>query len=336
MSFWAESPGPHWSDWFGSMVSCSSIPFLLPLRRGPLPYEEGHVRRAGKQDCVALAAFLQQNFTVAEKSRCVITDAELKALMGLGTIFGIFMQGSVIIGSIASRPLGECMFQKRQGSKLRRSRIGNSGFIDFYCVRRDIRGSKYGSVLLRWIDMVTSHEGRSIHFFQKELTPLVRLPPLWAGRYLVRERTSMESLYVSEIRPDIHHWPVYASMDLGRRSNLQIGFRPRAVSARSDVTATHLYRYKNREVDVYLTITDTFHEGTSGEGRLGEVLSVWPPTASPAAVEEILDTTRYSVLLMDSTLPHERTRWTQDSAYYIYAYNVNPRTFFTVRPWFWF
>lgn len=330
MSFWAESPGPHWSDWVESMISCSSTPFLLPLRRQPLSYEYSHVRRAGKQDCVALATFLQQNFTVAEKSRCAITEEELKALMGGGTIFGIFMQGSVIIGSIASRPLGECMFQKKHGTKLRRSRTGNSGFIDFFCVRRDIRGSKYGSVLLRWIDAITSHEGRSIHFFQKELTPLLRLPPLWAGRYLVRERTSIESPYVSRIDPDVARWPVYAGMAL--HSDLQIGFRPRAASA----SQTHLYRYKKDTVEVYLTLTDTFHEGTSGEGRLGEVLSVWPPTAPAAAVEEILDSSRYSILLLDSTLPHERARWTQDSAYYIYAYNVNPRTFFTVRPWFWF
>jgi len=295
-----------------------------------VPYEESHVRRAGKQDCAALATFLKENFTVAEKSRCVITEAELKIMMAGGTIFGIFMQGSVIIGSIASRPLGDCMFQKRHGTKLRRSRTGNSGFIDFYCVRRDIRGSKYGSVLLRWIDSVTSHEGRAIHFFQKEISPLLRLPPLWAGRYLVREQTYKESPYVSLIDPDIAQWPIYAGM-AGAGSDLQIGFRPRSLSG-----TTHLYKYRRYTVEVYLVITDTFHEGTSGEGRLGEVLSVWPPTAPASAVEEILDSIRYSIILMDSTLPHERPRWKQDSAYYIYAYNVNPRAFFTVRPWFWF
>jgi hypothetical protein len=250
-------------------------------------------------------------------------------MMAFGTIFGIFMQDSVIIGCIASRPLGECMFQKRNETNLRRTRSGNTGFIDFYCIRRDIRGSKYGSVLLRWIDMITCREGRLIHFFQKEISPLLRLPPLWAGRYLVRERAYKESPYVSQIEPDLDFWPNYTGIALVY--NLQIGFRPRVLS-----TMTHLYKYKRDAVEVYLTITDTFHEGKSGEGRLGEVLSVWPPTAPAVVVEEILDTTRYSVLLLDSTLPHERTRWTTDSAYYIYAYNVNPQTFFTVRPWFWF
>ena len=54
-----------------------------------------------------------------------------------------------------------------------------------------------------------------------------------------------------------------------------------------------------------------------------------------AAIEEVIETSGYHYILMDETIPHQEIRgWKQDSQYYIYCYNMNPRVFFTCRPEF--
>ena len=78
---------------------------------------------------------------------------------------------------------------------------------------------------------------------------------------------------------------------------------------------------------------------------MGEVLSWWavpndglcePSMKETAnAIEIILNSSGYQIILMDSTFPHDEG-WTTDAPYYYYIYNLNPRRFFNLRPWFWF
>jgi len=105
---------------------------------------------------------------------------------------------------------------------------------------------------------------------------------------------------------------------------------------------TKLFKYTSENYTFFLVITDTFSVEKGTDRRMGEVLSYWSvgtPTKDDItfAMETILDSTGYKILLMDSTFPHDKKKgWQVDAPYYYYIYNLNPRQFFTVRPWFWF
>jgi len=341
MSFWAESPGPHWSDWLKTKFLKQPIPVASPIRRTQVPLtEETKYKNIGElqpRDCEALTVFLQTHFKITKKSQCRITEKQIRESMANGWIWGIMKSGldprGIILGSIVSRPLGDCAFLFNEGrhSPLRRSFAKNTGYIDFFCVHPDFQKGKVGSALLQWIDSKTSMVGRHIHFFQKELTPLVRLPPIWVGQYIVRENIR----YVPTSSITIVSGTELATII--EKPGLQITF-PSYVGE-----ATKLYKYTSELFLFYVAITDTYHTTTKG-GKIGEVL--WtefvPKTKQQfykienSAMEKIVEASGYSVLLMDSTLPHQQfVGWKTDSTYYIYAYNLNPRRFFTVRPAFW-
>ena len=56
-----------------------------------------------------------------------------------------------------------------------------------------------------------------------------------------------------------------------------------------------------------------------------------------AGIEEILEHTPFTYILMNDTIPHQEIRgWKKDAPYYTYCYNVNPRHFGTVPVRFWF
>ena len=241
-----------------------------------------------------------------------------------------------ILGCCASRPLGDCRIFERNGRKMRSSSIRNTGFIDFFCVVPSLQKSGLGSTLLRYIRHFTSVHGRLIHFFQKELTPLRSLPPLWCGQYIVRyvmkpgQNQSVEEVKVAD------NWL--------QKTVIEEEHQPFTIASFTNQISgdTKLFKYTAEKYDFYLAITDTFSVEKGTERRMGEVLSYWSvgaPTKeeSAFAIESILDCTGYKIILMDSTFLHEKAMgWKKDAAYYYYIYNLNPRRFFTVRPWFWF
>jgi hypothetical protein len=244
---------------------------------------------------------------------------------------------AVIIGSVISRSLGTGQVQQKEGRLKHISELSTSGFIDFLCVHPTYQKKGLASDLLKWIDYETSRENRHIHFFQKELTPLLKVPPLYAGQYIARKViVSQPSETVTEITDVTNDWIPYRSM--------KETTAPLLIVTRPDKLADHtkLYCYKTRGCKIYLVITDTFHRVSRTGERMGEVLFYWadiaetPDSIIANAIEVMIDSAGYEIVLMDSRVPHiPKWGWKADSPYYLYTYNMNPRRFFSVKPWFW-
>jgi ribosomal protein S18 acetylase RimI-like enzyme len=333
MSFWAESPGPHWSDCFWSTFSCQGVPHAYPIRKLHLPKPKlqfGEIFVASEDDAIEICIFLQNHFKITKKSQCILSPEKLSQGLQQGWIFLILRnQDGLICGTIASRPLGTCHFQSRQKGEFLRSKCPNVGYIDFFCVHPDFQKSGVGSDLLRWIDYSTSNRNRFIHLFQKELSPLYALPPLWKGMYIVRE------IAVHGSNPKITPVSV-RTLPAQLQSSFSMTFLP---DHKAFLPDTQILRYNCKSFIIYVAITDTFHKADTG-GTIGEVLfyriegeELPRKTSIAAAIEEILESSGYNFILMDESIPHQSIRgWRQDSPYYMYCYNVNPRTFFSCRP----
>jgi len=333
MSFWAQSPGPHWSDCIWSYLGCTGIPHAYPIRKVHLEKPKtdfGEVCLASEENTLEISLFLQEHFKITQKSQCILTQEKLTQGIQRGWIV-LFLQNKegLICGTIASRPLGTCHFQSKRKGEFVRSKCPNVGYIDLFCVHPELQKSGIGSVLLHWIDYYTSRSNRFIHLFQKELTPLYSLPPLWKGMYIVREivhsTTNPKIVPVSMRSLPAQHAPSFSMTFVHE----QKAFLP----------DTQILKYNCKTFTIYVVITDTFHRASTG-GPIGEVLfyrlegDTLPSKKNiAAAIEEVLETSGYHYILMDETIPHQDIRgWKQDSPYYMYCYNVNPRVFFSCRP----
>jgi ribosomal protein S18 acetylase RimI-like enzyme len=331
MSFWAESPGPHWSDCFWSYFSCIGTPHAYPIRKLHLAKPQlkfGEIVLASEDDAIEICIFLQNHFKITQKSRCILPPEKLKQGIQRGWIFLVFRnQDGILCGTIASRPLGTCFFQSKRKGEFVRSKCPNVGYIDFFCVHPDFQNSGIGSDLLRWIDYYTSNQNRFIHLFQKEMTPLSALPPLWKGTYIVRE------IAIPTTNPKITTVST-RSLPAQLQAPFSITFQHEQKAFLPD---TEIFKYNCSPFTIYLAITDTFHKAQKG-GRLGEVLfyrleGEATTKSIAAAIEEIIETSGYSYILMDDSIPHQSIRgWQLDAPYYIYCYNVNPRSFFSCHP----
>jgi hypothetical protein len=244
-----------------------------------------------------------------------------------------------VLGCIISRPLGECRFFERDGTKLRSSSVKNIGFIDFFSVLPSLQKSGLGSSLLNYVRHRTSQQGRFVHFFQKELTPLRTLPPIWSGRYIARSVDTIANHLVQPISTNYKEWAHYDAIK-NNNVGFAIGTRPEKMSH-----DTQLFKYMATGFTFYVAITDTFSVEKGTTRRMGEVVSWWSvgtehhessSEENARAMEIILNSSGYQIILMDSTFPHMKDGWQLDAPYYYYIYNLNPRRFFTLRPWFWF
>jgi len=345
MSFWGQSPGPTWADFFWSMFICTGSVHAFPIDRIKLKVPTGAfchtLRQATERDSEKIAAFLQKHFKITERTVCTLSAERIRQGMSAGwvVIFSIGENGE-ILGCIVSRPLGECRFFERNGNKIRSSSVKNVGFIDFFCVVPSLQKSGLGTALLTYIRYRTSHLERYVHFFQKELTPLRTLPSIWSGRYIARSVDTTTNSLVERIHAEHKEWPHYDAIKLAT-ANFAIGTRPEKFSQ-----DTQLFKYSGNSFSFYVSITDTFSVEKGTTHRMGEVLSWWSIANEghrdasldeyAQAMEIILNSSGYKILLMDSTFPHMKNGWQIDAPYYYYIYNLNPRQFFSIRPWFWF
>jgi N-acetylglutamate synthase-like GNAT family acetyltransferase len=346
MSFWGQSPGPTWTDFFWSMFICTGSVHAFPIDRSKLEVPTGAychtLHQATERDAEKIATFLRKYFKITERTVCTLSAERIRK--GITEEWCIIYSAGTrgeILGCIVSRPLGECRFFERHGEKIRSSSVKNTGFIDFFCILPSLHKSGLGSSLLKYVRYRTSQQGRFVHFFQKELTPLRVIPPIWSGRYIARSVETATNHLVEQIHADHKEWPHY---DAIKNSNhiFAIGTCPEKFSQ-----DTQLFKYTGNFFSFYVAITDAFSVEKATDHRMGEVLSCWFITGeghnNPSleeqeyAMEIILDSSGYKILLMDSTFPHDKKKaWKIDAPYYYYIYNLNPRQFFTVRPWFWF
>jgi hypothetical protein len=73
--------------------------------------------------------------------------------------------------------------------------------------------------------------------------------------------------------------------------------------------------------------------------KIGEVSWILPHGSVPLAiqqmaVEALVDTCGYEVLLMDTSIPHQTEKgWQKDAPYGYYLFNYNPGHFFSLKPY---
>ena len=328
MSFWSQSPGPHWSD---SIWLCSTgAAFPQPIRRQKLEKPSvGKCFQADETQAETIAEFLHEHFQITEKSKCCLTAERIVEGINNGWTVVLKLDSlNSIIGTIISRPLGTCIFHTGKGTT---ARGPPTAFIDFFCVHPDYRKSGVGSELLLWVDYYTNQKGIFIHFFQKELSPLFSLPPLWQGKYIVREvATTSKNSHIQRVSI----------------KGFTHGFLPQfaitCVPTLKTNKDSQLFFYDCGNFKLYVATTNTYHQ--FGGSPIGEVLfykvesnEVILEKNIAASIEEILDSSSYSYILMDKSIPHLKIYpWKDDAPYYYYCYNVNPRHFWKVRPYFWF
>lgn len=328
MSFWSQSPGPHWSDSFWScFLGGAALPH--PIRRYKLDTPKAPLcHLADETYAHQITDFLIEHFKITTKSTCCITSQRiLEGLHNGWTIVVKLDSSKRILGTIISRPLGICTFHNGGGKNVK---VSNTGYIDFFCVHPDYRSSGIGSDLLFWIEFYTNQKAIFVHLFQKELTPLVGLPPLWQGMYIVREVIqNIQNNNIKKIR--------IQSFNHGTLPNFSISLLPTIKTNDSQ-----LFFYDCGNFKLYVAVTDTYH--TFGGSPIGEVLFYKVESDDKisekniaASIEEVLDNSSYRYILMDKSIPHLHAySWKDDAPYYYYMYNINPRHFWNIRPLLWF
>lgn len=335
MSFWKESPGPHWSDWISSLFSCSGVSLAQPIRRNPLAlttYAESVTYSLAKStEASTIVDFLSEHFKITQNAKCCLPVERLARGLQSDWIMVLAKNEGKIVGVVASRFLGSLMFQTLIESELKQSKYSSADYIDFFCIHPDYRKTGIGSDLLKSIDFYSSERGRPIHFFQKEIIPLSSIPPIWYGSYVVRQiilgNTTNPRISLSQHQLKRKIQPEFT-----------ISFANPRASQDSRYYVNDCGNFK-----IHLAITNTYH--IFQNAWLGEVLFYSVEDADEeiplkniaAAIEEIIEIAGYQYILMDESIPHlKQFNWTRDASYFIYIYNSNPRKFFSVKPLLWF
>ena len=169
------------------------------------------------------------------------------------------------------------------------------------------------------------------------------MPPIWTGRYLSRQvkfksDKTIQIVQAKETKETKESWNLFKGLRQTTLSGHWLGTLP---VTRSD---TVLYKKEIEGGTVYAAITDTFHIHIERTNKIGELLWAWfeprgrieNRVGLADAIEKIIDSSGYSVMLTDSSVPVDSIIWTADAPYSLYAYNFNPQQFFSLRPWFFF
>ena len=298
MSFWKQSPGPHWSHFAEGLVALEGRPYVL---RKELPLQPTFAYDlVAVEDCDEIAQLLKAHYQTYPGSRVSLTADQIKECLDEGWI-GIMIRG---LGVVFSRPLGTLAF----GETIMREQ---AGLVDFFCVTTQFRQKGMGSRLLTALFYETSKAGRHVHLFQKEGFPLMGLPPLWTSVYCWRSSDHVHHPRVKRIEP-------------GR---VQLPLGSPCWNTTAVVKHTDVYEYDG----TYVGITDIFHTSVPSGGSIGEVSWI-SGKRSGAALEAIVDSCTYDILLMDFALPHDEGRWKKDARYTYYIFNAQPMRFLDVQP----
>lgn len=346
MSFWKQSPGPHWKEAFTSLFKHGNdLPFIYRTNKVELPISSDPsitIQSCSASQMNEYATFLQTHFKITEKSKCCISAERLQTGLQQGWICaGAFTQNSQLVGTVISRPLGTLFFLNRsRGIKYGTHSFPSTDLIDFFCIAPAYQKKRIGSDLLHFIDAASTQYGRQIHCFTKEISPLWAIPPVYTSHYIYR----INSEYVQHHSPPPSLHKNQMAVLAARKTLIDtntIAFQPTG----SDLDTTIYYRDLPTG-RVYVAIVDLHHRAKSRDlygGPLGEILWTWADSEFLSqnemvdAVESICKLVPYEVILADKNLPHfEGGSWHKDVPYFVYLYNFNPHHFFTVKPWFFF
>lgn len=338
MSFWSHSPGPHWSHFFKSLFVCgdSEIGLLNPLLdkvQRTLPAIPGtRVQELTELNAPDIEILLHNHYQTFPRSKLVLSSQRIRegflydGWIGVGVFTGL-----KLIGCAISRDLGTLQIQSND--------VPRAGLVDFFCVMESWRKKGIASFLLQELVLLTAKKRRLIHVFQKEGLPLSPIPPVWQSHYIWRKRGSPggdgSRHYIGKegiaTRSHIRSFN-YASVLPYKGAIASI---PHQLSGDSE-----LYSFTYKGHTMSLCLTDTYHRSVPEGWRIGEISWILPHGNVPLAVQELavealVDNCEFDVLLMDATLPHQKTKeWQKDSPYGYYLFNYNPGHFFSLKPYF--
>jgi len=317
MSFWKQSPGPHWSHTFSTLMGNPKDPhvFQESFEKPTFAYTV-----LTKENVVEIYTLLQRHFSMYPRSKISLSKEQIIDFLDKeGCIaVGIFFNLS-LVGVLFSRPLGFLMIGSRS--------VNNQkiGMIDFFCVHEKFRKKGIGSKLLNAMAYECLQRGYVAHLFLKEGMPLTSLPPLYSSNYIWRPRKIPAPVNLSNfIRP---------ATALPRDSPFW--------NAPSAVFHTKIYECFAFQPPVFIGVTDLFHHSEPEGKTMGELSWVWfdplkgdhKPDKLQRIVETVVDSySGYDMIFMDSNLPHDRSQWITDALFSYYAWNLHPGTFFKTKP----
>lgn len=317
MSFWKQSPGPHWSHTFGGFFTQSEPPHIFKesFEKPSFPYIV-----LGKEHCIDIYNLLTHHYTMYPRSKVSLTQEQIcdffekENCIAIGIYFNLSL-----VGVVFSRSLGFLMM----GTKS----IDNQqiGLIDFFCVNEKQRKKGVGSKLLHAMAYECSQRGYVAHLFLKEGMPLTALPPMYSSQYVWRPKKLPAPVNLSNF--------IRASVELPRDCPFW--------NAPTAVHHTKVYECFAFTPSIFVGVTDLFHKAEPGGQRMGEISWVWYNTKKGTyadeklkrVVETVVDSfTDFDMLFMDSALPHDTSIWMKDALFSYYCWNMHPGTFFKTRP----
>lgn len=344
MSYWNESPGPFWRHFFQSIN-----PFAFPQtgvldkdivqkKRNISPPQGGSLIILQIKHARDIANLLRKHYEMFPRCRIILSEERIRRgflydkWLGVGFVSE---KTNELIGCIFSRSLGDL----HVGNNI----VPNTGLVDFFCVHRDWRGKGIASFLLQELTYLTATVGRIVHIFIKEGLPLSPLPPIWTGNYIWRNKKHIIEKYLENKGLTI------SSIEEVKNTSLQIPemsirnlpsgpYLPGGVTGDSQI-----YVWNSGKVRIYVCLTDTYHCSVPEGKKIGEINWVLSEKTDidsaillaekKSAVETLVDSSKYDIILMDSTIPHlEENGWIKDSAYGLYLFNCNPPKFFNQTP----
>lgn len=337
MSFWSQMPGPTWWDCIESLNPCVSTSYslcsdLAVVQRNHQGLPPGiKLTTLLPRHAKDIEKLLREDFSLYPRCRITLTAQRISEGFFLDDWIGVgaFTLDKTLIGCCISKPLGRL--------KLPSEVLHNTGVVDYFCVKESFRKQRVASKLLEELVYVTKLQGRLVHIFLKEGFPLFKLPPLYTSQYVARQR---------RIAGDFKEY--FGSMGIGTRLHIQsythadyfpltkfIANLPWQLSGDSE-----LFSFNYRGHTVFLCITDLHHRTVPDGQKIGELSWMLPQTVEvpvsiqKLAVETCVDCSRFDIILMDKTIPHNpKQGWKQDAGFSWYLFNYKPGHFFATRPY---
>jgi hypothetical protein len=317
MSFWRQSPGPHWSHSFKSLLGSTANPHIFQ-KTFPKPDFSYDVFTA--QQSPEIVIFLAQHYKIFPRSRVSLTANELSSCMTEKGWIGVgIRQENSLIGLVFLRPLGFMM--NHDGS------IENEkgALVDFYCVHSDSRKKGVGSKLLHALAYEGSQKGYLMYFFVKEGIPLPTLPALRLSSYVWRPKHNPMPVNLKEyVKPMVQ--PIVPR----RRELWNVPQLPPSATVYECSSPVFT-------PPIYVCVTPMYHTSELDRKTMGEILWVWYDKQKGShsdqkvtrVIETVADICSYEMIFLDKSIPHDENLWIPDATYSWYSFNFHPARFFS-------
>lgn len=338
MSFWSSSPGPTWLQCIDTLNPCTTAPYgicnrnlIQKPKENPLPSGFSFLVLSNK-NAEEIERFLRGHFSIFSGSRIFLSKERIQQGFLLDDWIGIGVKtrDNLLVGCCVSKSLGALKFPNEI--------VQQGGLIDYFCVHSSYRKRGLADTMLSELVQWTARRGRIVHFFMKEGFPLLKIPPLWYSQYIVRKKGPIDAYAEYLGKQGIAYHTQIKSYNHADFLPLRhfIANLPYELSGDSEL---YSFNYKGHNISLCLT---NLHYRTVPQGqRIAELAWIVPGSAEvpesvqKLAVETLVDSCPYDIILMDVSIPHDPKKgWWKDATYSWYCFNYNPGCFFRMKPFF--